>query len=151
MSVLLFKTSHISQDVSASSLTFCNTSNCFKMVFTALYFLPLLGFALNVSAQCVTAGYVPCLVPGANIPVAPPPLTPFGGSGFFSSVSSAAGDPIQVGKRSFEKDSELADGYTSIEKRQNSLCCRPAPVECLYTDGVPFCYVSHPISSKILT
>ncbi|KAE9367962.1 hypothetical protein N431DRAFT_548257 [Stipitochalara longipes BDJ] len=124
------------------------------MVSSSLYFVSVLGFALRATAQCVTAGYVPCLVPGATTPVAPEPITPYGGStpyssfgsGFWSSVSGVATDPIQFGgdsRRDLEARSPLDDAYVEgagIEKRQNSLCCRPSPVECLYADGVPFCY-----------
>jgi hypothetical protein len=108
--------------------------------------------------RCVTAGYVPCLVPGASAPVAPEAITPYSGSspysgfgsGFFNSVSGAASDPIQFGgdrRRDLDTRSPLEDAYTEvagIEKRQNSLCCRPKPVECLYADDVPFCYVRPP-------
>lgn len=118
------------------------------MIFSSLLLAPVLGFALRVNAQCVTAGWVPCLVPGASVAAAPPVLSPYGGgsfggggSGFWSSVSGAASDPIQ--RRSLveaREASPLLDGSSSIEKRQNSLCCRPAPVECLYADNIPFCY-----------
>jgi hypothetical protein len=112
--------------------------------------LSLLSSALLTSAQCNTAGYVPCLVPGANVAVPPPALTPFntgtggssvvGGSSFWSSVNGAAGDPIQVKKA--KRFAVGVDSAGTLEKRQSSLCCRPAPVECLYTQqNVPFCYV----------
>jgi len=90
--------------------------------------------------------------------VAPEAITPYSGSspysgfgsGFFNSVSGAASDPIQFGgdrRRDLDSRSPLEDAYTEvagIEKRQNSLCCRPKPVECLYADDVPFCYVCPP-------
>ncbi|KAN0095197.1 hypothetical protein V8E51_015908 [Hyaloscypha variabilis] len=124
------------------------------MVSSSIYVFSCLGLALKAAAQCVTAGYVPCLVPGASAPVAPEAITPYSGSspyngfgsGFFNSVSGAASDPIQFGgdrRRDLDTRSPLEDAYTEvagIEKRQNSLCCRPKPVECLYADDVPFCY-----------
>ncbi|PMD21170.1 hypothetical protein NA56DRAFT_749087 [Hyaloscypha hepaticicola] len=118
------------------------------MVSSSVYLVSILGFAIKATAQCVTAGYVPCLVPGSGGAVAPPPISPYGGgsfggggSGFWSSIQGVASSPIQ--KRDLDTRSPAEDGYdgyTEIEKRQNSLCCRPAPVECLYTDGIPFCY-----------
>jgi hypothetical protein len=125
-----------------------------KLLATSL--VSSLALLSSVSAQCVTSGYVPCLVPGSTSAAAPPPLEPVGGvigggiggggSGFWSSVSGVATDGIQFGgddsKRSLD-DGPLLDAYAVLEKRQNSLCCKPSPVECLYTDdNVPFCYVS---------
>ena len=88
---------------------------------------------LEERGECVTAGAVPCN-PAGSVAGATPPESAFGGSGFWGSLEGAASTPIQV-KREVRRD---------LVERQNALCCRPAPVECLVIeeDDVPFCYVS---------
>ena len=86
---------------------------------------------------CQTPGFVPCNPPGSAGSIGVPPAAfNAGGSGFWSSLQSAASSPIQKVKREIEGGLE--------ERQSGGLCCRPAPVECLYTkdQGVPFCYVS---------
>ena len=121
-----------------------SSSSTFTMA-VAFFLVSFLLSALGVDAQCVTAGFVPCLAPGASAPIPPPALMPASAGGFWGPIQGVASDPIQFGgdPGSDKRDlSGLAEAYVSFEKRQNSLCCRPSPVECLHTqDGVPFCYV----------
>ncbi|MCJ1370335.1 hypothetical protein MMC20_001548 [Loxospora ochrophaea] len=108
------------------------------LVLLALPLLPLSVSSTNdvvlTSRQstCNTAGFVPCNPQGSSDSFDVPSAA-YASSDFWSSLDSAAADPTQRVKR--EIRNELA-------ARQNALCCRPAPVECLFTqdDGVPFCY-----------
>ena len=91
---------------------------------------------------CATPGFVPCNPPGSTGSLGVPPIAfNGGGSGFWSSLQSAATGWNPMLKR------EIEDGL--MERQSGGLCCRPAPVQCLYTkdQGVPFCYVSLSISS----
>jgi hypothetical protein len=111
------------------------------MISKLLFLSALLTPAVHVAAQCVTAGFVPCLVPGASVAAAPPALTLYDSNALFSSLDSAIADFNPGLERRDPQRSDGFDAYHVLERRQSSLCCRPKPVECLYADNVPFCYV----------
>ena len=113
--------------------------------FYATLFLSVLP--LSLQSACNTPGYVPCPPNGgSSFGDTLPPSLLGGGLGFPSNLQSPAEDGIQ-GRSidayggSFKARSLIEDGLT---KRQNALCCRPAPVQCriLNQGNVPFCYVS---------
>ena len=88
-----------------------------------------------------------------------PPNIISGGGGFPSNLQSPAEDPIQGSDDDGGGDSSDPGGSRRslmirqiVERQNDALCCRPAPVECrIWTEyDVPFCYVSFPLLFRLL-
>ncbi|KAK3651437.1 hypothetical protein LTR56_002426 [Elasticomyces elasticus] len=109
------------------------------MASTTIFLLPL--FVLSAAAQCATSGYELCVVPGSQNSVDSSVLD----LNDISAASDAQDLMANIGlsaNSAAESAVRRALAREVLAKRQDltALCCLPAPVECMYTDDVAFCY-----------
>jgi hypothetical protein len=117
-------------------------------MFSTLIIISSLFLAPFVGAQCSNPEYTLCYGSGSTFDPPPAPSSSSGSGGGESinwgPLQSVASLPIGKKRRNLADDpASRLTRRSNLESRDNvPLCCAPSPVECLQTEGYPFCYVS---------
>ncbi|KAK3619407.1 hypothetical protein LTR56_024033 [Elasticomyces elasticus] len=107
------------------------------MLSPTVLLLPLL--ILRTIAQCVTPGYELCAIPGSQDTTITDPALALAGESWRNTLSSQSISVMAMGAESFA----AAAGVRAVKRQDlSALCCPPAPVQCMYTEEIAFCYVS---------
>ncbi|KAK6400596.1 hypothetical protein LTR81_024177 [Elasticomyces elasticus] len=105
------------------------------MLSPTVLLLPLL--ILRTIAQCVTPGYELCAIPGSQDTTITDPALALAGESWRNTLSSQSISVMAMGAESFA----AAAGVRAVKRQDlSALCCPPAPVQCMYTEEIAFCY-----------